>query len=423
MNNTNDKKDKNQLRVGAARICITPEPEYFPMEHFRNHMTGKPSIFSGKIAEDIFFRLILVENAHTRLVWAVLDLPGVPEAEEVTQLIADYAHIPESHVIYTCTHNHSGIYADNPVFEKWYGEPFTSKVHRYRRYLREEIIPKAIHQAEENLQPAVMGIQKGECYLNVNRNEKELGPKAGTYGFRVGGPTDRDLFVIRFDDLSGHPIALMYNYAVHACMMIHNNPEGKGTEISGDFVGGACRIIEKQYDDKAVVMFTSSAAGDMNPIMMSRVNIVEPDGSITTKELGAAGPIILDFMKNRLARDILTVNQKVQTNTYAPTLWAGVRKFTAPSTAADIPGPPRDITFRIGLMVLGDALIIVSNGEIFNQIGRRLKDSTPYKNTMMITHAGAWTSYVKDDSGDGIYETGAAKALEDLLKEYRNSCC
>ena len=113
MNNTNDKKDKNQLRVGAARICITPEPEYFPMEHFRNHMTGKPSIFSGKIAEDIFFRLILVENAHTRLVWAVLDLPGVPEAEEVTQLIADYAHIPESHVIYTCTHNHSGIYADN----------------------------------------------------------------------------------------------------------------------------------------------------------------------------------------------------------------------------------------------------------------------------------------------------------------------
>ena len=51
MNNTNDKKDKNQLRVGAARICITPEPEYFPMEHFRNHMTGKPSIFSGKIAE------------------------------------------------------------------------------------------------------------------------------------------------------------------------------------------------------------------------------------------------------------------------------------------------------------------------------------------------------------------------------------
>ena len=44
-------------------------------------------------------------------------------------------------------------------------------------------------------------------------------------------------------------------------------------------------------------------------------------------------------------------------------------------------------------------------------------------NTMMITHAGAWTSYVKDDSGDGIYETGAAKALEDLLKEYRNSCC
>ena len=408
------------LRVGAARVCITPGPEYFPIEHFKNHMTGKPSVFSGKIAEDIFFRVILIENGSVRLVWAVLDLPGVPEAEPVTQLIADLAHVPESHVIYTCTHNHSGLYADNPIFEKWYGEPFATKVHKYRKFLREEVIPAAIRQAEESLQPAVMGVQKGECFLNVNRNEKELGPKAGTYGFRVGGPTDRDLFVIRFDDMQGQPIALMYNFAVHACMMIHNNPEGKGTEISGDFVGGACRIIEKSYDDKAVVMFTSGAAGDMNPIMMSRVNIVEPDGSITTKELGAAGPIILDFMKNRLARDIVATNARLICRTSAPILWADKIEFTAPSTAADIPGPPRDIKFRIALMMLGDTAIIVSNGEIFNQIGRRLKDSTPYRNTMMITHAGQWTSYVKDDSGSGIYETYAQNAVNELIERFRN---
>lgn len=408
-----------QLRVGASRTCITPGPEYFPIEHFRNHMTGQPSIFSGKIAEDIFLRVVLADNGETRLVWAVLDLPGVPESEEVRQLIADCAGVPESSVIYTCTHNHSGLYADNPIFERWYGEPFATKVKTYRKFLR-EIIPGAVKAAEEDMRPAVMGVKRGFCYLNVNRNEKQLGPKAGTYGFRVDGPTDRDLYVVRFEDEQSEPIAILYNFAVHACIMIHNNPEGKGTEISGDFVGRACRIIEKQYGDKAVVMFTSGAAGDMNPLMMSRVNIVEPDGSITTRELGAAGPVILEFMGNRLARDILMVNQEIVCANPAPTLWADVQHFSLDSAVIEMPGPSRPVDIRIGLMVLGDTAIIVSNGEVFNQIGRRLKDRTPFRNTMMVTHAGAWIGYIRDDSGTGVYEQNAAQAVDQLVNRFIN---
>ena len=78
--------ERTRLYAGAARVCITPSPDYFPMEHFMNHMTpGKPSIFSGKVAEDIFFRVLLVQNQETRLVFAVMDLPGVPESMEVTE--------------------------------------------------------------------------------------------------------------------------------------------------------------------------------------------------------------------------------------------------------------------------------------------------------------------------------------------------
>lgn len=408
-----------KLRVGASRTCITPGPEYFPMEHFNNHMTGKPSVFSGKIAEDIFLRVVLVENDETRLVWAVLDLPGVPEAVEVSKLIAEYTQVPESNVIYTCTHNHSGIYADNPVFERWYGEPFTAKVKTYRAFLR-SIIPGAIQAAQDNLRSARMGVKRGSCYLNVNRNEKELGPKAGTYGFRVDGPTDRDLYVIRFDDEQGNPIAILYNFAVHACMMIHNNPEGLGTEISGDFVGRACRLIEQSYNDKTVVIFTSGAAGDMNPIMMSRVNIVEPNGTITTKDLGAAGPMILEFMGNRLARDILSANRELVCRHASPVLWADTRHFSFDSTVLEMPGPNRPVDIRIGLMMLGDTAVIVSNGEIFNLIGQRLKARTSFKNTMMVTHTGQWIGYVKDDSGSGIYEQKAAQAVDELVDSFLN---
>lgn len=408
--------EKHGLYVGASRICITPGPEYFPMEHFNNHMTGKPSVFSGKIAENIFLRVILIENDGVRIVWAVVDLPGVPEAEEVTKYIAECAGVSEENVIYTCTHNHSGIYADNPVFERWYGELFSSKVKRYREFLR-KAVSRAVFEALESMKPAMMGIGRGDCYLNVNRNEKELGAKAGTYGFCPGAPADRDLHVVRFDDLSGNPIALMYNFSVHACMMIHNNPEGKGTEISGDFVGRACRILEQSWEDKAVVMFTSGAAGDMNPLMMARVNIVEPDGRITTKDLGAAGPCILEFMGNRLARDIVSVNQKISCTENTPFLWAGTRRFETSHAAVDLPGPPRSVEFRLGLMILGDLAVIVSNGEIFNQIGRRLKESVAWKNALMVTHAGRWISYVRDDSGSGEYEEKARETLAVLMTE------
>ena len=102
-----------------------------------------------------------MENDETHLVWAVLDLPRVPEAVEVSKLIAEYAQVLESNVIYTCTHNHSGIYADNPVFERWYGEPFTTKVKTYRAFSR-SIIPVAIQAAQDNLRSARMGGKAGQ---------------------------------------------------------------------------------------------------------------------------------------------------------------------------------------------------------------------------------------------------------------------
>ena len=88
----------------------------------------------------------------------------------------------------------------------------------------------------------------------------------------------------------------------------------------------------------------------------------------------------------------------------------GARLLRAEGTA-----PPRG-----GLMMLGDTAVIVSNGEIFNQIGRRLKDRTPFRNTMMVTHAGAWLGYIRDDSGSGVYEQNAAQAVDQLVNRFIN---
>ena len=59
-----------------------------------------------------------------------------------------------------------------------------------------------------------------------------------------------------------------------------------------------------------------------------------------------------------------------------------------------------------------------TNGEIFHAIGRRIKEESPYRDTMVITHAGQWTAYVKDDSGEGEYETAVREQIRQMLKEF-----
>ena len=201
-------------------------------------------------------------------------------------------------------------------------------------------------------------------------------------------------------------------------MMIHNEPEGKGTEISGDLPGRACRLLEKSMDDKAVVFFTSGAAGDLNPIMMSRVNIAEPGGGVTTKQLGAAGPDILDFMGKRLVIDIMRTNARLECDTEHSHLWSGIRKFSISADAVTKPGNTAPVEFEVRLIMIGSTAVITTNGEIFNQIGQRLKADSPFRNTFMITHAGQWIAYVKDDSGSGEYELALREAVFSMIKEF-----
>ena len=104
----------------------------------------------------------------------------------------------------------------------------------------------------------------------------------------------------------------------------------------------------------------------------------------------------------------------------SPVLWADTRHFSFDSTVLEMPGPNRPVDIRIGLMMLGDTAVIVSNGEIFNLIGQRLKARTSFKNTMMVTHTGQWIGYVKDDSGSGIYEQKAAQAVDELVDSFLN---
>ena len=84
------------------------------------------------------------------------------------------------------------------------------------------------------------------CKRNFNINRREYSPERGwSLGYNPQGPSDKTVTVMRFDALSGKPIAVFINYPVHVTVM---GPENY--QISGDLAGATSRYVENYYRRK-----------------------------------------------------------------------------------------------------------------------------------------------------------------------------
>ena len=119
---------------------------------------------------------------------------------------------------------------------------------------------QAAKQAHDRMQPARIGYGTGSLYLNVNRDAIDEQTRLWAQQPNLEYPSDKTLAVVKIESLSGQLIAVYMNYAMHANSLFLNG------QVSGDFPGEAERYIERTYDDKAVALWTSGAAGDQNPL-------------------------------------------------------------------------------------------------------------------------------------------------------------
>ena len=120
----------------------------------------------------------------------------------------------------------------------------------------------ALKQAKASLQPARFGLGTGFCDINVNRDEYIPQTQGWRQGVNQDGPSDKTVWVLKFETLSGEPIALFFDYAVHSAVVL-----GTGS-LSGDLAGAAERYVEARYNNKVVALYSMGPAGDQNPRIM-----------------------------------------------------------------------------------------------------------------------------------------------------------
>lgn len=366
------------LRVGAARIDITPDANRELMRE------GVP--FEG-VHDPLHCRVIVLEDGATRAALVSCEIISIPETfwRTVSSRINQETGIPIERIILTATHTHSG-----PRFINRTGDSSADQL-AYATLIS-DAISRGVQDAQGNLQPARMGVGTGLAYINVNRVAKV---RPGMYGLgqNPAGPSDKTVHIVKFESLEGRPIAILINYAVHCAALNREN-----FKITADIAGATSRWVEKHYDDTAIALWTSGAAGDQNPIFTHQTDTKR------VQELGYA----LGSEAIRVA-DSMTMSRRID-------LRASQRILASP--AKDSGDPLVDI--RLSVLMLNHIALCGVGGEVFTLIGQRLKVESPFSQTMMLTHCNGSSGYLPDNEayktpGYGFRSSRVKMGVETLI--------
>lgn len=416
------------FRAGAAKVDATPSESELPKN------------YEG-ILDHLYSRAIVVENGATKAALLTLDAGAMPDQlwQTVTKRAEAELGIPVKHILMTATHSNS--------------------VPRDAGTGLEEKVFQSLKVANEKLQPARIGYGAGVTYLNVNRNI--IDPKTHRWweGPNYEGPSDKTVAVVQFETLKGDPIAVYYNYAMHAVTV------GQLDRVSADAPGAASRYIEDSFDDKIIAVWSTGAAGDQNPVYFQQTydlrdirikeyakrgedisNAMPPGGQGLNKK----DPTVAKLMNQQkqmilsmgqfLGEEVMHVMRGMERMQVTNRIFGDQKTITCPgrrrtdSGRAGFPATYEDadpVELRLSLVMMGNIAFGAVNGEVFNLIGQRLKKESRFAQTMIVTltNGMARSGYIPNDAAfgyntfevlssrlkPGCAETGIVNGLSDLM--------
>jgi neutral ceramidase len=406
------------LRAGAARVEITP-----PLADGFSGPTGKYE------HEHLFVRAIVVDNGTSRAALIGADQSNLSEGiwNQASQRIAKELDCPVSNILISATHTHSPGVAIGPP--NGTQVPGTLSVDEQRVV---DGMVSAVRQAKDKLRPAQMAFGAGNAYLNVNRDAIQPQTHLWTQAPNLNAPSDKTVAILKFEKLTGEPIGVYVNYAMHPINGYLAN------FTSADFAGAMSRYVEQAYDDQPTVIFTQGASGDQNPLylrpstngMASRSGVAIT-GNVLVRE-SVEGPLrdgpvkgtSMDAkVRDRLERwmesegDVLG-EEVIRVMTNATHTARNVR-IAGSQTEVTCPGRTRTdngregmagtyvdgplVPIRLGVLGIGDVALTSVDAEVYNLISQRMKRQSPMANTVMVTLANgrAPSGYIPDDASFG----------------------
>jgi hypothetical protein len=168
--------------------------------------------------------------------------------------------------------------------------------------------------------------------------------------------------------------------------------------VSGDWPGAASRFVERRFGDKIIAPVTAGASGDINPVYGPHL------------DFKSGYNFAVDAIGNILSEEVMRVGKDIKTS-FRGDVSTLQKNITFPGKDVNgKPGPSLDV--RISLLKVGDIVLIGISGEVFNEIGMKIKKQSHYNYTFIIIHCNGSSGYIVTDKSykEGGYEPNYSKA-------------
>jgi len=409
------------IKAAFQKVNITP-PIGTPLGGY----AARKSVSQG-VHDDLYAVAMVLQSGSDVLAVVTADLIGFPRdvVEKIRENVQRYADIPPTHVLIAASHTHSG-----PDLLFGY-QGFASRA--YVEVMIETIVG-AVYASRKKLHPVDIGVGQGWLEgLGVNRRTS------------TGIPIDPSVGVLRID-CNKKPEGILINYTCHPVVLGPDN-----LLITADYPGYALRVIERVFEGKVIPMFTNGAAGDINvghSAELSAIGETIPGRTFERAEnLGMmlAGEVLRTLSKiepnpgvsisanakevtlpfkslpsleevERLAKHReKTLNELIQKGAPAEIIAkAKIEKLYAEILLQQVNErrqKSKELNpIELQAIKIGSCALITFPGELFVEIGLKIKEKSPFQHTYIVGYANGYVGYLptKQAFEEGGYETIAS---------------
>ncbi len=368
------------LLAGTGKALIDPPAALFPIHN------NNDSPLIG-VHDSLYARALVLQGKDSKAVIVVADVIMLPDDfyEQAVAKIAAACGVAREQVLLSATHVHTVPWSlDNG----------------YAAVVLQGIMA-AVETANQHLEPVRIATGTGQAYLNMNRDEAFAG------GFILGqdpeGPSDKTVRVAGFFRADGSPLAILANYAVHAVSLYSSDTAGDHAAlVSADIPGVADRFVDAHYAAQRTQTFwTSGAAGDQNPIMMSIHAEPGSDGKVLLSDLQAAGFAVTQRLGQALALEIIRVTERLEPQEVAAPLRAAQSVFACPAKqTATRPAAAQQPTLRMSYLGIGPVDLLGISGEVTTLIDRHLRERLGERKPLLLTLTltNGYSGYIVDET-------------------------
>lgn len=396
------------FKVGVGREVITPP--------LGTALYGYPNVrYAESVHDELYVTAFSFCSETVRAIMIIGDIcaHGSEEAGLLRNLVSEETGVPAANITFSATHTHSG-----PCTRQSAG--WGVRNDEYIENILNPMTVKAAKAAVENMREAVMGVGTTESLVGINRREKTIDGQI-ILGQNPWGIINKEMTVIAFKDTDGNGIGALVNYGAHC------TSAGANTEITRDWAGGMCDILEAEC--KMPVAFIPGVTGDTGPRLTNgkttgNIKLTEALGSLAGIDAVRAYKSIGEYSSPRFAvhtdkvrLPFLPLMPYDEAKAKLEALGDVTNAVGSPKKAA---GKYRDVMdiyeknlpvndaleYDVCTLSLGSVAFAPFPFEVFSEIAVRIAHHSPFAHTLIVNNTNGALAYfpTKSEIPLGGYE-------------------